>query len=219
MTTNDLFVNGRNLPMPLTKQEVYELLRKIKTGDNLAREKLVLHNIRFVLYQVTHKFKAVNYDPKELVAIGNVGLLKAIDSFDVSKNVEFATYTVKCIDNEILMFLRKLKKDNIFVGLDTISDIDDNTDLEFDYMEKEIKQIVKNLVEELPKQEQDLIIMYFGFDEHKYSLIELSEKYNIHFTSVAKRIKKTVNKLTNELKKQGIIEEKKGKVKQKDTNH
>ena len=69
MNTDELFIDGYKLPKPLSKQEVYELLKKIKQGDELAREKFVEHNIRLVLYEVTGRFKSVEYDKKDLVSI------------------------------------------------------------------------------------------------------------------------------------------------------
>lgn len=79
---------------------------------------MVEHNIRLVLLAVTGRFKSVAYDKKDLVSIGNLGLIKAVETFDKSKNVEFSTYARRCIDNEILMFLRKLKKNQSCDSLD-----------------------------------------------------------------------------------------------------
>ena len=110
MNTEELFLDANDLPKPLSKDELSELFDKIKLGDEEAKNKVIEHNIRLVLYEVTKKFRTVNYDKKDLISIGNVGLIKAVLTFDKSRNMEFATYAVKCIDNEILQFLRKLKK-------------------------------------------------------------------------------------------------------------
>lgn len=104
MNTEELFLDANDLPKPLSKDELSELFDKIKLGDEEAKNKVIEHNIRLVLYEVTKKFRTVNYDKKDLISIGNVGLIKAVLTFDKSRNMEFATYAVKCIDNEILQF-------------------------------------------------------------------------------------------------------------------
>ena len=120
MDIDELFIDANNLPRPLSKNQTYELLDKINDGDKQALEILSKHNVRLVLSEVTRRFKLVEYDKKELVAIGNVGLVNAIKTFDKSKNIEFSTYAVRCIDNQILMFLRKIKKHNNVDSLDKI---------------------------------------------------------------------------------------------------
>ena len=176
MNTDELFIDGHKLPKLLSKQEVYELLEKIKQGDELAREKLVEHNIRLVLYEVTGRFKSVEYDKKDLVSIGNVGLMKAITTFDTSKKFEFATYAIRCIDNEILMFLRKLKKNQNVDSLDRtinhdkdgnelkIEDtISDETDIVEEYTDNETHQIIRQIVKDLPDRDREIIMLHFGF--------------------------------------------------------
>ena len=99
------------VPDGMTSWEFFdELLEKAKANDKTAIKTIVEHNIRLVLYEVTNRFKSVEYDRKDLVSVGNVGLMKAILTFDRSRNVEFATYAIRCIDNEILIFLRDVAK-------------------------------------------------------------------------------------------------------------
>ena len=76
------------MPKPLSKSQLYELLDKVKQGDINAIDTITKHNIRLVLYQVTNKFKFVDYDKKDLVSVGNMGLMKAITTFDISKGFE-----------------------------------------------------------------------------------------------------------------------------------
>ena len=110
MNTSEIFLNIDNLPGILNKSQLYELLEKAKANDKTAIKTIVEHNIRLVLYEVTNRFKSVEYDRKDLVSVGNVGLMKAILTFDRSRNVEFVTYAIRCIDNEILIFLRDVAK-------------------------------------------------------------------------------------------------------------
>ena len=220
MNTDELFIDGHKLPKPLSKQEVYELLEKIKQGDELAREKLVEHNIRLVLYEVTGRFKSVEYDKKDLVSIGNVGLMKAITTFDKSKKVEFATYATRCIDNEILMFLRKLKKAQNVDSLDRtiIHDKDgnelkieytiiDETDIVEEYTDNETHQIIRQIVKDLPDRDREIIMLHFGFYNDKtHTQKEIADMMSISRSYVSRLITKIVKKLGQQLQQKGFIE-------------
>ena len=220
MNTDELFIDGHKLPKFLSKQEVYELLEKIKQGDELAREKLVEHNIRLVLYEVTGRFKSVEYDKKDLVSIGNVGLMKAITTFDTSKKVEFATYAIRCIDNEILMFLRKLKKAQNVDSLDRtinhdkdgnelkIEDtISDETDIVEEYTDNETHQIIRQIVKDLPDRDREIIMLHFGFYNDKtHTQKEIADMMSISQSYVSRLITKIVKKLGQQLQQKGVIE-------------
>lgn len=220
MNTDELFIDGYKLPKPLSKQEVYELLKKIKQGDELAREKFVEHNIRLVLYEVTGRFKSVEYDKKDLVSIGNVGLMKAITTFDTSKKVEFATYATRCIDNEILMFLRKLKKDQNVDSLDRTINHDkdgnelkiediiiDETDIVEEYTDNETHQILRQIVKDLPDRDREIIMLHFGFYNDKtHTQKEIADMMSISRSYVSRLITKIVKKLGQQLQQKGVIE-------------
>lgn len=220
MNTDELFIDGYKLPKPLSKQEVYELLKKIKQGDELAREKFVEHNIRLVLYEVTGRFKSVEYDKKDLVSIGNVGLMKAITTFDTSKKVEFATYATRCIDNEILMFLRKLKKDQNVDSLDRTINHDkdgnelkiediiiDETDIVEEYTDNETHQIIRQIVKDLPDRDREIIMLHFGFYNDKtHTQKEIADMMSISRSYVSRLITKIVKKLGQQLQQKGVIE-------------
>ena len=220
MNTDELFIDGYKLPKPLSKQEVYELLKKIKQGDELAREKFVEHNIRLVLYEVTGRFKSVEYDKKDLVSIGNVGLMKAITTFDTSKKVEFATYATRCIDNEILTFLRKLKKDQNVDSLDRTINHDkdgnelkiediiiDETDIVEEYTDNETHQIIRQIVKDLPDRDREIIMLHFGFYNDKtHTQKEIADMMSISRSYVSRLITKIVKKLGQQLQQKGVIE-------------
>ena len=129
-----------------------------------------------ILYKAAKKFRTVNYDKKDLISIGNVGLIKAILTFDKSRNMEFASYAAKCIDNEILQFLRKLKKLQNIDSLDrtisksvykegyvtTLGDITPSkNDMVEEYDRKECYQIIREIVSNLPSQDMVIIMLYF----------------------------------------------------------
>lgn len=220
MNTEELFIDGYKLPKALSKQEMYELLELMKNGDINAREKLVEHNIRLVLYEVTGKFKNVFYDKKDLVSIGIIGLMKAINTFDTTKKVEFATYAVRCIDNEILMFLRKIKKhqnvesldNSVYQGSDgrdiKLEDmLSDDTNIEEDYTDNETYQIIRMIVDKLPEREQLIIKLHFGFiDDKTYTQKEIADKLQISQSYVSRLVTKIVNKIGVLLKEKGVVE-------------
>ena len=230
MNTDELFIDVHKLPSPLSKQEVYELLEKIKQGDKRAKEILAEHNIRLVLYEVTGRFKLVKYDKKDLVSIGNIGLMKAITTFDTSKKVEFSTYATRCIDNEILMFLRKLKKEKSDSLEETIiknedgdelkieDKISDGTDITEEYMRNETYKIIRQIVNGLPERDKKIILLHFGFYNNKiHTQKEISDIMSISQSYVSRLITKIVKKLGQQLEQMGVIElRKEYKVKKDD---
>lgn len=220
MGSNELFIEGYRLPKPLSKTEICELIERYKQGDESAKTKLVEHNIRLVIFQVRQKFSTVNYDKNELVSIGNIGLLKAINTFDVSKNIEFATYATRCIDNEILMFLRKLKKHRNVDSLDKticrdkegnefkIEDIiSDDVDIADNYAKTETYAAIRIAIKELDEREKELILLHFGFYDGKtYTQKEIADKLSISQSYVSRLINRIVKKIGIQLEKIGIVE-------------
>jgi len=220
MNTEELFIESQKLPKPLPKHEVYELLEKIKQGDEKAKEKLVMHNIRLVLYQVTGRFKSVQYDKKDLVSIGNIGLMKAIVNFDTSKKVEFATFATKCIDNEILLFLRKLKNDQDVDSIEKVinsdnegnelkidSTICDEINIIDEYIDYETNQIIRQVVKDLPPRDREIIMLHFGFYNGKiHTQIEIAKMMSISQSYVSRLITKIVKRLREKLQENGVIE-------------
>jgi len=220
MNTNELFIDGHKLPKPLSKQEVYELLDKIKQGDEKARTKLVEHNIRLVLYEVTGRFNTVKYDKKDLVSIGNIGLMNAITTFDTTKKVEFATHATRCIDNEILMFLRKIKKHENVDSLDRTINHDkdgnelkiedtlsDDTDIVEEYTDNETYRIIREIVKELPDRDREIIMLHFGFyNGETHTQKEIAEMLSISQSYVSRLITKIVKRVGKILEEKGLIE-------------
>lgn len=97
------------LPPELTEEEIIEYRNLAKDGDVVAKEKLKIHNLRLVIYLVCKKFSNTGLEISDLISIGTIGLLKAFDTFDINKNTKFVAYASKCINNEILDFIRKEK--------------------------------------------------------------------------------------------------------------
>lgn len=116
---DDVFFIGSSdiLPPPLKKNIEEDLVRKSNLGDLDARNKLIEHNLRLVVF-LAKKYDNTMYDLEDLVSIGTIGLIKGIKTYKLDKNIKLATYASRCIDNEILMFLRKNKKRNSEVSLE-----------------------------------------------------------------------------------------------------
>ena len=102
----DFIGGGGNLPAPLSREEENAAVSELKVGSESARRKLIEHNLRLVVF-VAKRFENTGVPLDDLISIGTVGLIKAVESFDLEKNIKLATYASRCIENEILMFLRK----------------------------------------------------------------------------------------------------------------
>lgn len=220
MGYNDIFIEGYKIPKKLPKEEMYYLLDKVSQGDTDARQKLIEHNIRLVIYEVNGRFNTLEYDKSELVSIGILGLVKAVDTYDASKKIEFSTYAARCIDNEILMFIRRLKKEKCVDSLDRpisgeeedkaikLEDvIKSDEDIQTSYEGKEIYAQIRKIVYSLPEREREIIMLYFGFyDGRVYKQKEIADKLNISRSYASKLIAKIVKKIKKQLEEVGIVE-------------
>lgn len=213
MNNYELFIDGYRLPQPLIKDELDKLIKEACSGSKEARDKLIIHNIRLVLHEVTNRFRNIDYDKKDLVSIGSIGLVKAVNTYDITKEVKFATYAVRCIDNEILMFLRKVKHDKnidsidkvLFYGKDgselKLEDIlSDDSDLVIDHENSETYKIIRQLINQLPDRDKEIIMLHFGFyNDRIYTQKEIADKFHISQSYVSRVITKIVNKLGKQL--------------------
>jgi RNA polymerase sporulation-specific sigma factor len=218
MNNDEWFMDGHKLPQPLPRDETYKLIQLVANGSEEARVKLVTHNIRLVLYIVSNRFSNVEYDKKDLVSIGNIGLLKAIDTFDISKGFEFSTYAVRCIVNEILLFLKKINNNTDSIDRIVFHDKDgskikledklsDGSDLVEDHEQNEIHSIIRKLVQELPNREKEVVMLYFGFYNNRiYTQEEIAGKLNISQSYTSRLIKKIVKKIGKQLDDVGVLE-------------
>ena len=220
MYDDELFID--KLPKSLSKEELQILIKQAKDGSKEARDKLITHNIRLVLYEINTKFKNVNYDKKDLVSIGNLGLVKAVDTYDLSKKFEFSTYAARCIDNEILMFLRKIKKDSR-VNINSLNDIifdgkdgseikledqlSDDRDLVEECENAEIYKAIREIVKDLPGRDREIIRLHFGFYNDKiYTQNEIANKFHLNQVRVSRIIAKNVKQIGEILDSKGLIE-------------
>lgn len=218
MIYDDRFLKSTVLE-PLTYEEMIEYLKRVKF-DKKAREKLILHNIRLVLNRA-HKFSNIYSDESDLISIGLVGLIKSIDTFDINRNIKFSTYSVKCIDNEILMYIRKKSRNinNIDYNFATHIDsslekvekadtfIDNECNIELDIETKEVYLILRNKIKNLSERDKKVILLYYGFIDNKcYTQKQIGEILSISRPSVSRIITKTLKELRIELENEEIIE-------------
>ena len=174
---NNIFYIGANetLPPPLTQSEENEILAKLKTDDEMKKI-LVERNLRLVVY-IAKKFENTQVALEDLVSIGTIGLVKAINTYDVDKNIKLATYASRCIENEILMHLRKINKIKNEVSIDeplntdgdgnelVLSDIiGTEEDIVFKRLEKAVdNELIKESIKRLNKREKIIMELRFGF--------------------------------------------------------
>ena len=199
-----------------------DIFFKIKNEDMNIREKFIKYNLRAVMYEVNKNFfywqEQGVIEKEELLSVGIIGLIKAVDTFDVSKNYKFITYAITCIDNELKMFIRNMKKspnalsleNNIYTDDEsdkTLNDIlYDNYDFVEDLIKKEEYEIIDKIVDKLPLKEKVIIRMYFGFDGKRYNQQELSKLCNVSQSYMSKIIRKILKRIENRLLQMQVCE-------------
>lgn len=208
------FGNLNSFPPALSKKEEEELILKMEAGDTEARSVLIERNLRLVAY-VAKKYNKENKETDDLISIGTIGLIKAVNTFRTDKNIRFATYAVRCIENEILMVLRSERKLVNEVSLDEplgkdsegneISLIDILSDEESDVFCEALKNIhQKTLLEAIDKclddREKKIIALRYGlYDGKCIAQREVAKKYNISRSYVSRIEKKALEKLAEAL--------------------
>ncbi len=200
--------NG-SFPRPLSSKEEREALIKSASGDINARNKLVEHNLRLVAH-IIKKYYSGGNDQDDLVSIGTIGLIKAINTYDISKNIKLSSYASRCIENEILMHFRNMKKSaqdisiNEAIDVDKdgnpltlidIMSVDDNIADELD-VRLNCRKLGKFIDEELTKREKDIIVMRYGLDgQRPMTQRVVAAKLNISRSYVSRIEKKSLQLL------------------------
>lgn len=189
MEYDDLFVS--EVPKRLSNKETVILFDRMKQGDMKAREELISRNIDLVIRCIRKNFMDINYDKKELVSVGCIGLIKAIDTYSVSKcKSYFSALAGNYIHAEIERFINELNKDSNVIGFDDLAIIlKDEVSIEERYEEKEHRDYMYSLLEEsmgcLTERNIEIIKLYFGFYDKKYTCRELAKMYNISKSEVS----------------------------------
>ena len=211
-----LYVNGpENLPAPLTKEKEEHILKKMEEGDFSGRELLVVHNLRLVVY-IARKFENTGIGIEDLVSIGTIGLIKAVNTFCPTKKIKLATYASRCIENEILMYLRKTanRKNELSIDEPLNVDWDGNELLLSDIlgsdsdsvnrnieMEDEKNQLLK-VVGKLDEREKQIMTMRFGlFGSKEYTQKQVADLLGISQSYISRLEKRIIEKIKTELQK------------------
>ena len=210
------YIQGNSLfPEPLSPEEEKEYIEKMKLGDEEARNILIERNLRLVAH-ISKKYSTTNIDQDDLISIGSIGLIKAINSFDNGKNIRLATYAARCIDNEILMFIRTSKKTKaeVFLNESIGKDKDDNEITLLDVIEQEetsideeidlkfkIKELYNKMKQVLKDREIDIINLRFGLNGKKpKTQHEIASMLGISRSYVSRIETKAINKLAEVIK-------------------
>lgn len=213
MPKSELFIENKLLD-PLPKDAIYDYLQKAHSGNKEARNLVIKHNIKLVLYIVNSKFSNSISDEQDLVSTGIIGLIKAVDTFDISKNCQFVTYASTCISNEIIKSLNKNKKYiwetsfNEIISVDkndkelTIEDVisDTSPDLISRFDDLDYYRVVRSIVESLPEMDKKIIKLYFGFiDGRPYNQTEISVEVNMSQSNICRRMKNILENLKRKI--------------------
>ena len=194
----------------IKEDELKENFKKLKKGDLKARDRIIKSNIRLVIL-IAKKYNIEGCDLEDLVSIGTIGLIKAVDTFDIEKQIRFSTYAVRCIDNEILMNIRKnkIKKNGIqtvniedallcdFEGnelkyLDILED--KNSDFVTKIIDNYLSKELLNIIDSLSEKEKELVMLYFGFDGNRYKQKEISHILGISQSYISRMISNILKK-------------------------
>ncbi|HIU19552.1 MAG TPA: RNA polymerase sporulation sigma factor SigE [Candidatus Limiplasma stercoravium] len=215
----DLFYIGGPdpLPAPLTPQEERDLALRLQNRDDEARRLLIEHNLRLVVF-IARRFENTGIPLEDLISIGTIGLIKAVGTFDAAKKIKMATYASRCIENEILMFLRKTSKLRLEVSLDEPlkTDWDGNELLLSDVLgtrpdtvsaglDEEIeREILRQALEHLGERERSIIKLRFGLGgQRERTQKEVADLLGISQSYISRLEKRILNRLSTELKRIG----------------
>ncbi len=210
------FVNtAQGFPKPLSAKEERELFEKMKNGDAAAREKLISHNLRLVAHIVKKYTNSLEAD--DLLSVGTIGLIKAVDTFDYSKKVQLSTYAARCINNEILMLIRSNRKHKNVVSINALATGgDDDKDLELIDMlasddEEIFEQVENNMLmqrikiiisQKLSKREQVVVKLRYGIDTKRaLTQNEVADILGISRSYISRIENKALGIIQNELEK------------------
>ncbi len=205
------------LPMPLEPDEEQILIEEMQKGNEQAKEKLIEHNLRLVVY-IAKRFENTGVDLEDLISVGAIGLIKAVQTYDFDKKIKLATYASRCIENEILMQLRKTTKQKLEVSLDEPLNFDsDGNELllsdvlssEEDSVSKNLdmsveKQILWNSISKLGRREQDIMKLRFGLGGYEEKTQkEVADMLGISQSYISRIEKKILVKMRAEIQKAG----------------
>lgn len=208
------YINGADvLPPPLTSDEEKEVLLRLETGDETARDILITHNLRLVVY-IARKFENSGVGLEDLISIGTIGLIKAVRTFCPGRNIKLATYSSRCIENEILMYLRKNAQRRCEISIDEPLNVDwDGNELllsdvlgsDADLVHRDLEAEAERrqllaCVARLPPREQQIMHLRFGIcGEQEHTQKEVADRLGISQSYISRLEKRIIRHLREEL--------------------
>ena len=209
----DYIGGGQTLPPPFTKEEEEKVMQALRDGDESVREGLIEHNLRLVVY-IARKFENTGEGVVYLVSIGTTGLIKAVGTFDAGKKIKLATYASRCIENEILMYLRRHSRTRMEVSLDEPLNVDwDGNELllsdvmgtDPDLVGRELERetdraLLREAISRLTAREQKIMQMRFGLDGCKErTQREVADELGISQSYISRLEKRIIKRLRGEI--------------------
>ena len=205
---------SQTLPPPLEPKEEEELIKKLTEEDNLqTRQILVERNLRLVVY-ISKKFENTGIGIEDLISIGTIGLMKGVNTFNSDKNIKLATYASRCIENEILMYLRKNNKIRYEISLDEPLNIDydgnelllgdivgtDDDLVEQEMMKSDQRKLFYEALKDLNEREKEILILRYGLSNHdELTQKDVAKLLGISQSYISRLEKKIIKKLRNQL--------------------
>ncbi len=214
------YINGsETLPPPLTANEEKRILDELKEGNESVREKLIVHNLRLVVY-IAKKFESPNCSVEDMISIGTIGLIKAVNTFSPDRNIKLATYASRCIENEILMFLRKASglKNEVSIDEPLNTDWDGNELLLCDILGSEHDTVNINIekedetrelllaVSKLNERECTIMELRFGLNGQKeHTQKQVADMLGISQSYISRLEKKIIGRLKTDLESKALV--------------
>lgn len=210
------YINGPDvLPPPLKREEEQKIMLELADGNDEHKDLLVVHNLRLVVY-IARKYECPTATTEDLVSIGTIGLMKAVNTFDYTKNIKLATYASRCIENEILMYLRKTGNSKIELSFDeplstdwdgnemTLRDVlgtePDEISQNIEYEDE--KKLLRKIVSNLPEKEKNIMNRRFGLNGYKaLTQKQLADELSISQSYISRLEKRIISNLRKEFDK------------------
>ena len=211
------YIGGSDtLPPPLEREDEERAISALERGDEAARQELIEHNLRLVVY-ISKRFENTGINIEDLISIGTIGLIKAVNTFKSGKNIKLATYASRCIENEILMYLRKISSQRTEISFDEplntdwdgnellLSDIlgTDDDEVYRPLEDDADKQMLMEAIDSLSERERSIILMRFGLPGGKeYTQKEVADKMGISQSYISRMEKRIIDRLRKEMLRQ-----------------
>ena len=211
-----MYIGGSDtLPAPLTRQEEGDLIARLGAGDEGARAVLIEHNLRLVVY-IARRFENTGINIEDLISIGTIGLIKAVGTYQPAKNIKLATYASRCIENEILMHLRKTSSQKLELSFDEPLNVDwdgnelllsdvlgTDGDMVMRPIEADVdRQLLRQAMEQLSGREREIITLRFGLDGRgERTQKEVADRMGISQSYISRLEKRIMARLKKEMVK------------------